>query len=372
MKSPIVGLIALAIVLTTLVGNVPLPWKMPGTVAAIIVAGIIHYVQQLVMQQPLIPHSEIVGNVFLPTQWMSALSFSWWPQMGVAVNYLPIAIPFALATVVGGIDCTESAVAAGDEYSAVHVLGVEAFATLVAALCGGITQTTPYIGHPAYKAMGGRAAYTLATAIAIGAMGLLGGFHYFYDFIPKAAVFPILIFIGLEITAQSFSATPKHHYPALAFACVPALAFLAYFYADQIMGPTGMASIANPELKSSLHTVQLLSHGFVVSSLLWASTLAMAIDRRLNAAGIFMAIASVFTMVGIIHSPMPNNSLFLPFTLAGLADTWVLPAESQYSMWQLSIGYLATSLLFFAWGYYLKRTGQTTAPKTDAELSPKA
>ena len=28
-------------------------------------------------------------------------------------------------------------------------------------------QTTPYIGHPAYKAMGGRAAYTLATAIFI-------------------------------------------------------------------------------------------------------------------------------------------------------------------------------------------------------------
>ena len=37
-------------------------------------------------------------------------------------------------------------------------LGVEAIATLVAALCGGVIQTTPYIGHPAYKAMGGRAA----------------------------------------------------------------------------------------------------------------------------------------------------------------------------------------------------------------------
>ena len=32
-----------------------------------------------------------------------------------AVGYLPVAIPLALATVVGGIDCTESAAAAGDD-----------------------------------------------------------------------------------------------------------------------------------------------------------------------------------------------------------------------------------------------------------------
>ena len=31
-------------------------------------------------------------------------------------SYLPVAIPLALATVVGGIDCTESAAAAGDDY----------------------------------------------------------------------------------------------------------------------------------------------------------------------------------------------------------------------------------------------------------------
>ena len=32
-----------------------------------------------------------------------------------SLKYLPIVIPFALATVVGGIDCTESAAAVGDE-----------------------------------------------------------------------------------------------------------------------------------------------------------------------------------------------------------------------------------------------------------------
>ncbi len=46
-----------------------------------------------------------------------------------ALAYVPIALPFAIATVVGGIDCTESAAAAGDEYDTRTVIAVEAFAT---------------------------------------------------------------------------------------------------------------------------------------------------------------------------------------------------------------------------------------------------
>ena len=119
-----------------------------------------------------------------------------WPLVGGgAVRFwaLAVAFLFALAAVVGGIDCTESAAAAGDEYDTGQVIGVEAFATLVAALCGGVIQTTPYIGHPAYKAMGGRAAYSLATALFIGSAGLLGYFGFLYVIIPKAAIFPILV-----------------------------------------------------------------------------------------------------------------------------------------------------------------------------------
>ena len=39
----------------------------------------------------------------------------------------------------------------------------------------GVIQTTPYIGHPAYKAMGGRAAYTLATRLFVGGAGCSAG-----------------------------------------------------------------------------------------------------------------------------------------------------------------------------------------------------
>lgn len=393
-REPIVGLVALAIVLTSLVGRVPLPFKIPGTLAALVVGGVIHYIQIVVTGQSL-PTLASLAPGLPPTAWMSALGFDWWQQMGPAINYLPVAIPFALCTVVGGIDCTESASAAGDDYSTGQILGVEAFATFVAGLFGGVTQTTPYIGHPAYKAMGGRAAYVLGTAITVGAIGLLGGFGYFYMLIPKAAVYPILIFVGLEISAQSFLATPKRHYPALVLACVPALAFLAYLYADQLLGGIGISlgepslrpdlqqaidglashvseneSVAEqlktvqsafrlrPDLASDLQTVHLLKQGFILTSLLWASLLAMAIDRKMMHAALFTAIAGGFTLFGLIHSPMPNNALFLPIGLPGLSEAWILPIGMRSSMWQLAGGYFATSGLFLLWGLYLQSSGQ--------------
>src|SRR5205823_12842493 len=128
---------------------------------------------------------------------------AWWERVWwAALGKLPVAAPFALATIIGGIDCTESAAAAGDEYDTRTILLTEGVASVAAGLCGGVIQTTPYIGHPAYKTMGGRAAYTLATALFIGAAGYFGWFTVFFAILPKAAMFPILVFVGLEITAQ--------------------------------------------------------------------------------------------------------------------------------------------------------------------------
>jgi AGZA family xanthine/uracil permease-like MFS transporter len=316
LQSPIVGMVALAIVLTTLVARIPLPFHIPGALASLLIAGGLYYLMAFFHFVELQPAPTAAG---VPTGWLEVFQFGWLSAMGEALMYLPVVIPFALATVIGGIDCTESAAAAGDEFETGKVIGVEAFATLVASVCGGVIQTTPYIGHPAYKAMGGRAAYTLATAIFIGVVGLTGLFEHFYFWIPKPAVFPILIFIGLEITAQSFRATPTRHFPALGFACIPALAVLAYSFADRVMGDQGiqLADLNNKVLREQIMTLRLLQNGFIVTSLLWASALAALIDRRLVAAAVFFAVCAGCTVVGIIHSPFPDGSTFLIWNLDG-------------------------------------------------------
>ena len=127
--------------------------------------------------------------------------------------------------------------------------------------------------------MGGRAAYMLATALFVGGAGLIGYFGYLYVFIPKPTVFPILIFVGLEITAQSFLATPRRHYPAVALACVPALAYLVTIFLGEVL-PQVKVEPGSP-LADKLLALTMLSNGFIVTSLMWSSALAALIDRRL-------------------------------------------------------------------------------------------
>ncbi len=344
---PLVGLVSLAVVLTTLVARVRFPGRLPGALAALLVGGALYY---------LMKWTGLLGDVaaasfppaesLWPTGWMTVFRFEWLRVLGDSLVYLPIVIPFALATVVGGIDCTESAAAAGDEYDTNSVVGVEAFATLIAGLCGGVIQTTPYIGHPAYKAMGGRAAYTLATALFVGGAGLIGYFGYLYLVIPKAAVFPILVFIGLEITAQSFHATPVRHYAAVAIACLPALAALSSIYVDKLLGEMAGLGVTDEQLSAplrlELETVRVMASGFIVTSLLWASALATLIDRRLPMASVFFACAGLCSLFGVIHSPLPGAAMFLP---------WNLDAAVRHVPIGFSGGYLLTSGLLLLWNY---------------------
>ncbi len=352
LSAPLVGLVALAIVLTTLIARVPLPWRVPGALGALLVAGAIHYLVSL-WTDLLKTGPVTVGVAFdpadglLPVGWLDAFRWEWCDAFGASFQYLPIIIPFALATVVGGIDCTESAAAAGDEYDTRKVIGVEGVATLLAAMCGGVVQTTPYIGHPAYKAMGGRSAYTLATALFVGGAGLLGYFGYLYLVIPKAAIFPILIFIGLEITAQSFQATPVRHFAALAFACVPALAKLVITFVHQVLDQAQRTiDSLQGSLPDQLQTIQILASGFIVTSLLWGAALSAIIDRRLRVAGNYFAVAALCTLFGIIHSPFRDERLFLPWALG---DALPQSAAGQTPL-VMAAAYLLVAGMLWLWG----------------------
>ncbi len=351
---PVVGLVALAIILTTLTAQIPMPFRMPGALGTLLIAGTIFYVPKVLSFmttgefQP--EHTDFSPqDALLPTEWLSAWRFEWVKVLfsRELLNYLPVIIPFALATVVGGIDCTESAAAAGDEYDTQQVVAIEGVATILAALCGGVIQTTPYIGHPAYKAMGGRAAYVLATALFVGAAGLLGFFGYMYLIIPKAAVFPILIFVGLEITAQSFLATPRKHYAAVALSCIPALGYLLILHLDKLAGMLDFSKLPD-FMHHEILIIRMLSAGFIVTSLMWASALAAIIDRQLFRAGVYFALSSVFTLFGIMHSPLLGSPMFLP---------WNIAAEQHHELsmvLQFAGGYFAVALMMLAWGAWLQ------------------
>ena len=344
----IVGFVSLAIILTTLIARVELPLRIPGALARSSSGATIYYLMVFTGTLAHEPNAATIVPRLAVT--LPSPGLAWLAAFNDSLPYLPVVIPFALATVIGGIDCTESAIAAGDEYSTGKVVAVEAIATLVAGLAGGVIQTTPYIGHPAYKALGARAAYALATGLFIGGAGMFGYFAHIYLYVPQAAIFPILVFVGLEITAQSFQATPTRHYPAVALACLPALAYLVTSFTNGLVGQLEAAgkSVEGP-LADQLETLRLLANGFIITSLLWASMLAAAIDRRLGRAAIFAAIAAVAALFGMIHSPAESGGLLLPWPLGAWPD-----AELRSPLY-FTVGYGLTAIVFVLWGYWLPK-----------------
>jgi AGZA family xanthine/uracil permease-like MFS transporter len=366
---PLVGMLSLTVILITLVAHRELPGRFPGALAAVMLGVAIFGLGRLLEQQfgiPVAPMPKAKGE---PQEWQpfALLSFwsyagnGWWTEVfTVALNKLPVALPFALATIVGGIDCTESAASAGDEYDTRTILFTEGAASLLAGLLGGVIQTTPYIGHPAFKKMGGRAAYTFANALFIGIVGYFGGFQYLFAFLPTAAMFPILVFVGLEITAQSFHATPTRHYPALALAMVPALAYLALTVVKNLFGP---AVPDSEDARLVLQTLRCLANGFLITGLLWAAALAMILDGKLRAAAGYFIVAGLLALVGIIHSPLGDERIDLPRrVLASIEPAFVkaIVYQTPYH-WAAAYGLIALLLVGLSHASQPKKEGSTVA-----------
>ena len=363
MRYPLVSLVSLSLLLTTLVGHVKFPGNLPGALGTLLVAGTLFYILRYIgLDNYQADPNATIDPLLWPTEWLTALSGNWLADFKLALPYLPVVIPFSLATVVGGIDCTESAAAAGDEYSTGKIVFGEAMATLLAGLLGAVIQTTPYIGHPAYKAMGGRSAYVLATALAIGLAGISGAFTYFYQWIPQPAVYPILVFVGLEIAAQCFIATPQRHYSAVAFACVPALAFLAISFPSQIFGDPALMKagvdweqLAGDELRHKISILRMLSAGFILTSLMWASILAAIVDHQLKRAAVLLCLCAGATFIGIIHSPLPNSPLGVPLPLSEYWSAIVLPVRWHAAVLEYVGGYLLSAAMLVGWEVWRAR-----------------
>ncbi|HEX7215627.1 MAG TPA: MFS transporter [Methylomirabilota bacterium] len=315
---PLVGIVSLTIVLAALVGHRRMPWGVPGALVAVLAGSAIYWGRWALASAAAAPapHPALaVGAIGLA---LPVPTLSWLGAFDATLSYLPLAVPFALATVVGGIDNTESAIVAGDGYRTRDILLTEALATMAAGCCGGVIQNTPYIGHPAYKAMGARAGYTLATGLVIGVGAAVGIVSLLVALLPDAAVAPILVFVGLQITAQAFLASPARHAPAVAVSFIPAVAALVLIEGNQLLASAGRtATDLAGEGRVAWAALLVLGNGFIVTALLWGSALVAIIEQRLRVAGAVLAVGALATLFGVIHSPLPDGAVFWPWAMAG-------------------------------------------------------
>jgi len=346
---PLVGMVSLGIMVGALVANLQV-LRLPGVLGAVLVGCVLTALAGLL--GPVVPLAPGFNNhplefhwTGLPWIWSSIDSGYLGQIFTAALERLLVIFPFALATVVGGIDCTESAATVGDEFDTRHVLLTEAFASLVAGIFGGVIQTTPYIGQPAYKKMGGLVGYTLLTAVFIGLAGVTGCF-YLLEYLPKSCLYPILVFVGIEITASSFQTTPTKHLPALALALLPALAYLMTI---GLKTAFGIATPTSPSGLAFLQTLRCVGNGFLLSSILWSALLVMVIDRRLMAGMVFSLIGAVLAFCGLIHCPLGDEHLGMPWTILSQLDPAFQEAVKYQTPWHWSGAYLLIAATFAFW-----------------------
>ncbi|MBQ7529796.1 hypothetical protein IJT10_07870 [bacterium] len=341
MSAPLVGLVALGIVLYNMVAGIKLPYNMPGVFISVVVGTILYYI---------FGAFGLVGLDFQMPSLSVHVGFPW-PTVSFinglkdAINYLPVIIPFTILTVVGGINVTESARLAGDEYKTHEILLVEAFSTFVAGFCGGVAQTTPYIGQPSFKKMGCRAGYTVLTGVFVGICGILGIIQFIVDAVPTAALAPILCFVGIEMVAQTFVACIPAHYPAVALAFIPniarVIAIKGNYSEPGVFEKLIDDLMTNPTryLDEKL-VIPALGNGFIFTAMLWGAFFALMIDRKLRESSIYLMILAILSLFGIIHSVEPSGNMYLPWNL----ENNVLRAVP----YQFFMGYFILSLLLLA------------------------
>jgi AGZA family xanthine/uracil permease-like MFS transporter len=308
--TPAIGLLCFGIILAAWFGGMRYPRGIPAGLVAIAAGLVIAWVTA--------PFGLGLGGVGLDKLGASfaTLGFSI-PLPAVdhvfgGFEFLGIilvtAIPFGIYDLVEAMDNVESAEAAGDRFPTTQVLTADGAVSLIGCLMGNPFINAVYIGHPGWKAMGGRAGYSLMTGVAVLVLTWLGIAGVLLALIPVVAIAPILLYIGMLIGAQAFQEVPKSHAPAVVLGLVPHLAAWAKTLIDGALGAAGTSAAAVGYDKLGNMGVlypglAVLGEGAILSGLILAAIAVFVIERQFEKAAAFATAGAVLTFFGFMHGP---------------------------------------------------------------------
>jgi AGZA family xanthine/uracil permease-like MFS transporter len=262
---------------------------------------------------------------------------------------LVTAIPFGIYDLVEAIDNVESAAVAGDSFPTTRVLTADGIVSLVGCMMGNPFINAVYIGHPGWKAMGGRIGYSAAAGIMVILLCWFGTISLMLAAIPSVAILPILLYIGMLIGSQAFQETPRRHAPAIVLALVPHLAAWA---TNQINGAltaagSGVATLSAEQLASLITRMRnegviydglvTLGGGSILGGLVLGAIAVFIIERELMKAAAFACAGAAMTFFGFMHgerigmgeSPLVSAAyLAVALILVGCARFAIMPATA--------------------------------------------
>jgi adenine/guanine/hypoxanthine permease len=260
--------------------------------------------------------------------------FSGFQFLGVI---LVTAIPFGIYDLVEAMDNVESASVAGDSFPTTRVLTADGVVSLVGCLMGNPFINAVYIGHPGWKAMGGRIGYSAATGIMVIVLSWFGIISLMMALIPVVAISPILLYIGMLIGAQAFQETPKTHAPAIVLALMPHLAAWGKLQIDNAFSAAGTsaAAVGFDKLGDTgvlYRGLEVLGGGAILAGLILGAVGVFIIDRKFIKAATFALAGAVLAFFGFIHGEKIGFGQSPVVALSYLAVAVVLLACSKLSV----------------------------------------
>lgn len=353
---PWIGLVCLAIVLGGWFAGVRFPWRIPAGLVAIFIGTLMAWGVTLFGWAPVMDAAALrdsFGGLGL------AIPF---PQLSNLIegfkNIAPLlitAIPFGVYDFIEAMDNVESASAAGDEYSVREVLFVDGFNSILGTTLGSPFPNAVYIGHPGWKAVGGRIGYSLATGALVIVVTLLNIVPVLLNLIPLVAILPILLYIGALIGAQAFQATPRHHAPAIILALIP---HFAAWGKSQVDGALTAAGASAGDLMEALagngvlyEGMAKLGGGAILSGLIIGAIAVFLLDRKPLLASAYALAGAVLSYFGFIHAEQ------VQFGEGGLPPP-------------ITIGYLLLAALCYGFSYlpYEETITEEASPDTEIPL----
>jgi len=201
--------------------------------------------------------------------------------------------------------------------------------------------------------MGARVGYSVLNASFFTLVLLTGTLSAIVWAVPVEAGMAIVLWIGIVITAQAFSATPRDHAPAVVMGLLPGVGAWGALMAKNGLRAAGMGTMDGPAMSHELigafrasdtwiHGAFALEQGFILTSMLLAAATVALIERHYRRAAFWCALAAVGSALGFMHSYRWTVS----DTVASLTPAWSWAA-----------GYGIMALLFWCAPWLVKQKG---------------
>jgi adenine/guanine/hypoxanthine permease len=335
-----IALPTFAVIFIGFVANVRLPRNFPVGLAALLFGSAIAWIGGY-MSTPEVSQAAHQIALGVPSLDFSRLADG---LKGIS-PLLATAIPLGIYNFTEAMSNVESAAAAGDSYNLRSVLLADGTGAIVGSILGSPYPPAVYIGHPGWKAAGGRVTYSLATGVGIFLFCSIGLFPLLGALLPIPAIVPILLYIGLVIGAQAFKSVPRAHYAAIVLATIPNLAQWAQGLVDDALSAahTTAAQVGFTNLDNAGVIYQgllTLGEGAVLAGMVLGAIGALIIDRRFELAAGYSFFGAVLSFFGLIHGPQvgwaesPKIALGYAFTgllLLVFARMGLAPREPDMS-----------------------------------------